>query len=72
MTARLLDFPCPICGEESEPCQLCLADPDTAHALALEAEGTRIALEFAETGRAAGIRLGVWLSGSNYKEKLAR
>ncbi len=57
MMARLLDFPCPICGEEPEPCQLCLDDPETAHELALEAEGTRIALEFAEFGYVPEVRL---------------
>ncbi len=60
MTARLLDFPCPICAEEPKPCQLCLGDPETAHALALEVEGLRIALEFAEFGHARAMLLEPW------------
>jgi hypothetical protein len=58
MSPRLLDLRCPLCGEGSESrCLLCLGEIGTAQELALEVEGTRIALEFAELGEAAEVRL---------------
>ena len=46
---------CPVCSYLGRPCVLCLSDPETAHELANEMEGDRIALEFAETGQVAGL-----------------
>jgi hypothetical protein len=53
MTARA----CALCAESESRCLLCLGEIGTAQELALEAEGTRIALEFAERGETAGVRL---------------
>jgi hypothetical protein len=49
--------PCPLCAESESRCPLCLGEIGTAQELALETEGTRIALEFAELGEAAEVRL---------------
>ncbi len=57
MTARLLDFPCPICGESSEPCALCFAQADMDHDEARRAEELRLALAFAEFGYVPEVRL---------------
>jgi hypothetical protein len=55
MTARLLAEPCPLCCDADASCRLCLGELETAHERALEAEGDRLALTFAERGHVAEV-----------------
>ena len=50
MSPRPLDDPCALCGDAEVPCRLCVAEMDMSHERALEAEGDRLALAFAELG----------------------
>lgn len=56
MTARLLDEPCPVCAEDDVRCPLCLCQMDMAQDEAMQAEGLRLALCFAELGYIPGMR----------------